>query len=316
MKKSLLLFLAIISFIYYLLAVGCQKQGNDLSTDSPQQPQYNHAPIANAGNDTAITLPANTATLNASLSTDADNNIKSYQWTKISGPVCDIANANTAQTQVTDLIAGTYIFEIKVTDASDLFDKDTMQINVANANTVNVYVVGSEIISGKRFAKIWKNGVPVNLTDGSEPADATAIALVNNDVYVAGAENHLGWNNTGWPVPKYWKNGIAVTLPYDGIYAIPSTIAVVNNDVYVAGEENFPSSVRVAKYWKNGVAVNLTDGNFDASAYAIAVVNNDVYVSGVESNSSGHQVAKYWKNGIAVKLSSDDGWAFGNDIVW
>lgn len=293
-------------FLFALFLIGCAK-------DSEQQ-QENHAPVAAAGNDTTIVLPANTIILNGSLSTDPDNNIKSYQWIKISGPLCNIVNANAAQTQVNNLIAGAYVFELKVIDASDLFDKDTMQVNVTNA-AVNVYVAGAEVVSGKRFAKYWKNGLAVNLTDGSNAAEAEDIVVVNNDVYVAGSENKLGWSNTTWPVPKYWKNGTAVTLPYTGTYAIPSAIAVVNNDVYVAGEENFPSNVRVAKYWKNGVAVNLTNGNFDASAYAIAIANNDVYVSGVESNSSGKQVAKYWKNGVAVSLTDGNGWAFGNDIV-
>jgi hypothetical protein len=295
--KLLPAFLILVGYL-----TGCTKDG--------ERQQDNHAPIANAGSDTTIILPANTAILNASLSTDPDNNIKSYQWTKISGPICNIANTNAAQTQVTNLTAGVYIFELKVIDAGDLFDKDTMQVNVNNANTANVYVAGYEINSGKRFAKYWKNGVAVNLNDGSNPADATAIVLVNNDVYVAGAEN-----NAGWPVPKYWKNGAAVNLPYNGTYAIPNSIAVVNNDVYVAGHENYLSNLRVAKYWKNGVAVNLTNGSFDALALAITVVNNNVYVSGFESNSSGKQVAKYWKNGVAVNLTDANSWAFGTILL-
>src|SRR6187455_2901424 len=87
----------------------------------------NHPPIANAGNDTTIILPANIINLNGSRSTDPENNITSYGWTKISGPSSfSIANANTVQTQVTNLAAGIYQFELKVIDASGLFSKDTM----------------------------------------------------------------------------------------------------------------------------------------------------------------------------------------------
>lgn len=91
----------------------------------------NHPPIANAGNDTTITLPANTANLDGSKSTDPDNNIVSYTWTKISGPASfAITNPNAMQTQVTTLVEGVYLFDLKVTDAGGLFDKDTVQVIV------------------------------------------------------------------------------------------------------------------------------------------------------------------------------------------
>ena len=69
--------------------------------------------------------------LDGSASTDPNNNISSYLWTKISGPSSfTIANANSVQTQVTNLVEGVYQFELKVTDAGGLFDKDMMQVTV------------------------------------------------------------------------------------------------------------------------------------------------------------------------------------------
>ena len=91
----------------------------------------NHAPVANAGNDTTITSPANTANLDGSKSTDPDNNITIYQWTKINGPSSfNIGNANEVTTQVSNLLEGVYQFELTVTDAGGLFDKDTVQVTV------------------------------------------------------------------------------------------------------------------------------------------------------------------------------------------
>ncbi len=91
----------------------------------------NRPPVANAGTDQTITLPANTITLNGSGSTDPDNNITSYLWTKISGPTSfNIVNANAVQTQITNLVEGIYQFELKVTDAGGLFDRDTVQVSV------------------------------------------------------------------------------------------------------------------------------------------------------------------------------------------
>ena len=39
----------------------------------------------------------------------------------------------------------------------------------------NVYVAGSEFEGGHTVAKIWKNGIPRALTDGSGDATATAV---------------------------------------------------------------------------------------------------------------------------------------------
>ena len=91
----------------------------------------NHPPIANAGADQTITLPANTVNLDGSASTDPENNITSYLWTKISGPTSfNIVNPNTVQSTLTNLIQGIYLVELKVTDAGGLFSKDTMQVTV------------------------------------------------------------------------------------------------------------------------------------------------------------------------------------------
>ncbi|MEO5581337.1 MAG: PKD domain-containing protein [Saprospiraceae bacterium] len=92
----------------------------------------NHPPKANAGNDTTIILPSSSVTLDGSRSTDPDNNISSYVWTKISGPSSfNISNAGGIQTQVVNLVEGIYQVELKVTDAGGLFSKDTMKVIVS-----------------------------------------------------------------------------------------------------------------------------------------------------------------------------------------
>src|SRR5688500_17239450 len=93
--------------------------------------QSNQPPIANAGADRTITLPTDTVALDGSGSTDPDNNISNYSWTKISGPSSfNITNANAAQTQVTNLAEGVYKFVLKITDAGGLFSNDTIQVTI------------------------------------------------------------------------------------------------------------------------------------------------------------------------------------------
>ena len=91
-------------------------------------------PVANAGPDQTITLPTNTVALNGSASTDPNNDISSYLWTKVSGPSSfTIANPNSVQTQVTNLVEGAYQFELKVTDARGMTGRDIVQVTVLNS---------------------------------------------------------------------------------------------------------------------------------------------------------------------------------------
>lgn len=102
-----------------------------IKVTDPSQP--NRPPVANAGTDQTITLPTNSITLNGSGSTDPDNNIASYVWTKISGPPSSsIDNASVVQTQVINLVGGTHQFELIVTDSEGLSAKDTVLVLVVN----------------------------------------------------------------------------------------------------------------------------------------------------------------------------------------
>ncbi|WEK36242.1 MAG: PKD domain-containing protein [Candidatus Pseudobacter hemicellulosilyticus] len=91
----------------------------------------NVAPVANAGADQTITLPANTATLNGSGSRDSDGSIASYAWTKVSGPTGGaITSASAVSTTVTGLIAGTYVFRLTVKDNVNATGTDDVTITV------------------------------------------------------------------------------------------------------------------------------------------------------------------------------------------
>lgn len=101
------------------------------SRDTVQITVVNHPPVANAGADITVFLPMNSVNLNGSGSTDPENNITYYEWTKITGPSSyNIVNPNTVQTYVTNLVQGVYQFKLKVTDAGNLSDTDTVIVTV------------------------------------------------------------------------------------------------------------------------------------------------------------------------------------------
>ncbi|MBS1655950.1 MAG: PKD domain-containing protein, partial [Bacteroidetes bacterium] len=92
----------------------------------------NHPPVAVAGNDTTLILPVNSISLDGSHSWDPDNNITSYAWSKISGPsAATLSDPVSVNLQVNNMTQGIYSFELTVTDAGGLTDKDTIKITVS-----------------------------------------------------------------------------------------------------------------------------------------------------------------------------------------
>jgi predicted esterase len=120
----------------YVFELTVTDNGGLSHTDQVQvvvNPIPNRAPVANAGSDITITLPANSTTLNGTASADPEGNgtIASYSWVKLTGPTqYNIANAGAASTALNNLVEGTYTFELTITDNGGLSDKDTVSVRV------------------------------------------------------------------------------------------------------------------------------------------------------------------------------------------
>jgi len=200
----------------------------------------------------------------------------------------------------------------------------------------NVYVAGTEN-NGQWIAKLWKNGVAQNLSDGTRYAMATSVHVLGDDIYVAGYEDLQGGRDA-----MVWKNGVAQKLTY-GSWVEALSIFVSSDDVYVVGFEYNSFTTAIAKFWKNGVVQNLTDGTFLAQAHSVFADGNDIYIAGYEGDSPiilkttnpvgtiesnlyrstalKTGVAKLWKNGVVQDLT--DGtreacaysvYVYGNDV--
>jgi hypothetical protein len=81
-------------------------------------PTGNNLPVANAGTDQSIPVSWKYfPSLNSTLSKDSDGWITNYQWSKISGPAAySLTTPGSAQTKANNLVAGTYVFRVTVTD--------------------------------------------------------------------------------------------------------------------------------------------------------------------------------------------------------
>jgi ribosomal protein L14 len=129
----------------------------------------NLAPVAIAGNNVTLNLPVNSTTLNGTGSFDPDGTIAGYAWTKVSGPATyTLANANAATTALSNLVAGTYVFQLTVTDNNGATDDDNITIIVSSvANQPPTANAGNNIVLT----------LPLNSTNlnggGSTDADGT-----------------------------------------------------------------------------------------------------------------------------------------------
>ena len=93
----------------------------------------NKPPISIAGPDQLITLPTDSILLDGRTSSDPDGSISSYLWTKISGPVSfNIIKKTDSITKVRSLVAGIYLFELKVTDNLGAVGRDTVDVLVTD----------------------------------------------------------------------------------------------------------------------------------------------------------------------------------------
>jgi hypothetical protein len=102
---------------------------------------FNTAPVAHAGADVLVPLPASSVMLNGS-ATDAEWNIEGYAWKKIYGPDSySIESPASLRTDVTNLEEGWYEFELTVTDAGGLTGKDTVAVWVYDPRTEGENVV-------------------------------------------------------------------------------------------------------------------------------------------------------------------------------
>lgn len=106
----------------------------------------NHPPVANAGLNQTVLLPANSVNLDGSNSSDPDNNISTYLWTKVSGPsTFNITSPASMQTSATGLVQGVYQFELKVTDAGGLFARDTIEVRLIENSSSSICVIPGSI---------------------------------------------------------------------------------------------------------------------------------------------------------------------------
>jgi hypothetical protein len=226
----------------------------------------NKPPVARAGNDLTITLPTNSVQLDGSASTDPDGTIKSYGWVKISGPAATITTPSAARSTVTGMLAGTYVFELTVTDDKGATAKDRITITVNPApNQPPVANAGSDIT-----IKLPTNSAQL---DGSASKDPD------------GTIKSYSWAKVSGPAAT-------ITTPT----AVRSTVTGLVEGTYVfeltvTDNQNATAKARV-KVTVNGLD-NLQPVADAGSDITITLPTNSVQVNGSASNDPDGTITAY-----------------------
>jgi gliding motility-associated-like protein len=133
------------SYIFRLTVTDNQTATNFDEVSLIVQPApVNLTPVASAGGDIVLTLPANSTTLTGS-GNDSDGIIASYLWTKVSGPTATLTGDATASLDLTNLVAGSYVFQLVVTDDKGASDTDDVLVTVNAANVPPTANAGGDI---------------------------------------------------------------------------------------------------------------------------------------------------------------------------
>lgn len=139
--RNFYLYLILISWIF--LAISCKKD-NPVNRENPLQPVLDNPPVTTppppnifAGQDIVITMPTDSCRLSGSVTVQRQTGLR-YLWRQVSGPAPGyIPDSTNLRTMVTNLIVGTYEFELSVTNNSGLTNKDTVAVKVRPAPSIS-----------------------------------------------------------------------------------------------------------------------------------------------------------------------------------
>ncbi|NJN26096.1 MAG: T9SS type B sorting domain-containing protein [Cyclobacteriaceae bacterium] len=242
----------------------------------------NQKPVAYAGINKSIKLPTNTVVLDGSGS-DADGSIAAYRWQKVTGAAAVLSNINTASLTVNNMVAGTYIFRLTVTD--DDGDK--------SSDDVRVVVVTSDVNTNP----VVNAGNDINIQLPTNSANLTALASDAN-----GSIDSYQWKQIGGSAvttSDLNQSSLSLTNLSIGVYLF--RITVTDNE----GATDF-DEIKVTVEHSSVNAAPIADAGDDIQ---LSLPTNAVTIVGKGSDVDGTISSYSWVkiSGPSVTISNGTG---------
>jgi len=193
------------------------------------------APIANAGENVTIVLPQSTTILDGTTSSDSDGTIISYQWKQITGLSSSvIEEPHKVLTEVKNLRAGTYEFELTVMDNDGLSSKDVKLVKIIPPpQAVNEIVAELKWWYDESKKKLAAK--LTDLEDAGNPFSADSIKAVyrfSNGSYVEIPEGNPG--NSGGIYYEIEMKTLMLYLPFQPSPAVAGNSAAIAIQIAIA----------------------------------------------------------------------------------
>ena len=264
----------------------------------------NIPPIAVAGPDQVSTFLIDSVLLDGRNSSDPDGSISNYLWTKISGPDSfNIIKPTDSLTKVKALVAGTYLFELKVTDNGGLSAKDTMQVFVTSSCDNNRPIINATL-------------VPIG-TLSSARTKIMCASAGNKILFIGGMHSGQNWWNEPVPVDIYdfsnntWSLHLLVPdNPQLSHFRVGAAIASVGNKIlFAGGGDGFGDnqSSRVDIYDASSDTWTAESLSVERQGLVAATIGDKVLFAG----GFGYPVGNHWGefNIVDIYNNSNDSWS-------
>jgi hypothetical protein len=287
------------------------------------QPEPNQPPVANAGADIVITLPANSTSLNGSASTDpnGNNTIASYAWTRISGPTqFTLANANAASSALTNLVQGTYAFRLVVTDNGGLSDADTVLVTVnPMANRAPVANAGGDISITLPVNNTTLNGTASSDPDGNNTISTYAWTKLTGPAQFTISNSNASSTALTNLVEGTYTFELAIT-DNGGLTAKDTVAVTVNPRPNQAPVANAGADITIPlpnnSTTLNGTGSTDPDGNNTIATYAWTLVTGPAQYTLANANAATTALTNLVEGTYTFQLKvTDNGGLSATDLV-
>lgn len=164
-------------------------------------PEY--GPTVDAGPNQSISQPETSITLEGTV-TEGDNPIDQIMWVQVSGPSqANIVDPTQAETDVTDLVPGNYIFKLSAIDTANRVASDTTTVSVVAAGMMAYYWNQDDNVMPDISDILMKPSVPfvsgqpiiVPFVDDGYPRYSFVAYLQAEPVKTIWADTVEFWNN-------------------------------------------------------------------------------------------------------------------------